>query len=81
VGGVETLGRYWKGPRKGGVQRRKVADCRDWPSEVNCTLTISGEEEVVRAAEHAVSVHSETDTPELHAQIRSALKDEAMSGA
>ena len=35
---------------------RKVADCRDMPSETNCTLTISGEEdEVVAAAtQHAV---------------------------
>lgn len=62
---------------------RKVADCRDFPSEVGCTLTISGEEEeVVRAAaEHAVSVHGETDTPELRTQIREMLKDEALSGA
>ena len=34
---------------------RKVADCREFPSESDCTLTIAGEEEeVVRAAsEHA----------------------------
>lgn len=58
---------------------RKIADCRAFPSETNCTLTISGEEEeVVRAAsEHAVSVHGHTDTPELREQIRSTLKDEA----
>jgi predicted small metal-binding protein len=58
--------------------RRKVADCRDMPSETNCTLTISGEEgEVVRAAaEHAVSVHGHTDSAELRDMIRSGLKDE-----
>ncbi|WP_314173081.1 DUF1059 domain-containing protein [Streptomyces winkii] len=58
---------------------RKVADCRDFPSEMNCTLTISGEEEeVVRAAsEHAESVHGHTDSPELREQVRSMLKDEA----
>lgn len=57
---------------------RKVADCRDYPSEMDCSLTISGEEEeVVRAAaEHAVSVHSHEDSPELREQIRSGLKDE-----
>jgi predicted small metal-binding protein len=57
---------------------RKIADCRDMPSETNCTLAISGEtEEVVRAAaEHAVSVHGHTDTPELREMIRSGLKDE-----
>jgi predicted small metal-binding protein len=57
---------------------RKVADCRDFPSESNCTLTITGEEEeVVRAAaEHAVSVHGHTDTPEFRREIRNTLKNE-----
>ncbi|MGP3980840.1 DUF1059 domain-containing protein [Streptomyces sp. KR80] len=57
---------------------RKVADCRRSPSVMNCTLTISGEEEeVVRAAaEHAVSVHGHTDGPELRREIREGLEDE-----
>lgn len=57
---------------------RKVADCRDYPSETNCTLTIAGEEEeVVRAAtEHAISVHGHSDSPELREQVRTLLKDE-----
>jgi hypothetical protein len=57
---------------------RKVADCREMPSESGCTLTISGEEdEVVRAAaEHAVSVHGHEDSPELRDMIREGLKDE-----
>jgi predicted small metal-binding protein len=57
---------------------RKVADCREFPSESGCSLTISGEEdEVVRAAsEHAVSVHGHEDTPELREQVRGMLKDE-----
>ncbi|WP_404815848.1 DUF1059 domain-containing protein [Streptomyces thermolineatus] len=57
---------------------RKVADCRKSPSVSGCTLTISGEEEeVVRAAaEHAVSVHEHTDSPELREQIRAFLEDE-----
>ncbi|WP_399093564.1 DUF1059 domain-containing protein [Streptomyces sp. BBFR2] len=57
---------------------RKVIDCRDYPSESRCTLTISGEEEeVVRAAsEHAVSVHGHAPGPELREQIRAALKNE-----
>ena len=45
---------------------RKVADCRDFPSENGCTLTISGEEdEVVLAAatQHAVSRCTGTRTP------------------
>lgn len=57
---------------------RKVADCRKFPSEMNCTLTISGEEkEVIRAAaEHAVSVHGHRDSPELREDIRKTLTDE-----
>ena len=57
---------------------RKIADCRQYPSEMNCTLTIAGEEdEVVRAAaQHAVSVHHHADTPELRSEIRSMLQDE-----
>ena len=46
---------------------RKVADCRDFPSENNCTLTISGEEDevVVAATQHAVTVHGHEDTDEV----------------
>ncbi|TDC87249.1 DUF1059 domain-containing protein [Actinomadura sp. 7K507] len=60
---------------------RKVADCREMPSESGCTLTISGEEdEVVRAAaEHAASVHGHTDSPELRQEVRRTLKDEQLS--
>jgi predicted small metal-binding protein len=60
---------------------RKVADCREFPSESGYTLTIAGEEEVVRAAsEHAISVHGHQDTPELRDQIRAMLKDETPVG-
>ncbi|WP_433654708.1 DUF1059 domain-containing protein [Nocardia sp. CA-128927] len=60
---------------------RKVADCRKFPSETNCTLTIAGEEdEVVQAAsEHAVSVHKHEDGPELREQIRGTLEDEKVA--
>lgn len=55
---------------------RFMADCRRWPSEINCSLVIIGEpEEVVRAAaEHAASVHGHEDTPELRQQIREFLE-------
>jgi predicted small metal-binding protein len=57
---------------------RKVADCRDMPSESGCTLVIAGEEdEVVRAAAmHAIDAHGHDDTPELREQVRGMLKDE-----
>jgi hypothetical protein len=55
---------------------RVMADCRRFPSETNCSLTIIGEEdEVVRAAaEHAASVHGHEDTPELRQQLRQFLE-------
>ena len=62
---------------------RKVADCRDFPSESGCSLTISGEEdEVVTAAlQHAMSVHGHQDTDEVRAWLRENLKDEAPASA
>jgi hypothetical protein len=61
--------------------RRKVIDCRLFPSEKNCTLAISGtEEEVLDAAvHHAVTVHGHPNSPELREQLRPLLKDEAAS--
>lgn len=55
---------------------RKMADCRRFRSEIDCSLTIIGDEdEVVRtAAEHAASVHGHEDTPELREQIRGMLE-------
>ena len=57
---------------------RKSIDCRDYPSDKNCSLKISGtEEEVLDAAtQHAVSTHGHENTPELREQLRSILKDE-----
>ena len=57
---------------------RKVIDCRDFPSETNCTLTISGREfEVMQAAaEHAVTTHGHVDGSELREQLHSMMKDE-----
>jgi hypothetical protein len=58
---------------------RKVADCRDFPSETGCTLTIAGtESEVLDAAlQHAIAVHGHEDTPEVRDWLRANLKDEA----
>jgi hypothetical protein len=57
---------------------RKVADCRDFPNEIGCTLTISGEEgEVIAAAtQHAVSAHGHEDNAELRGWLKDNLKDE-----
>jgi hypothetical protein len=57
---------------------RKMADCRRFESESNCSLTIIGEkDEVVEAAaQHAVSVHQHEDTPALREDIRGMLEPE-----
>ena len=57
---------------------RVVADCRRWPSESNCSLTIIGDEdEVVRdPAELAVSVHGHEDNEEMRSQVREMLEPE-----
>jgi predicted small metal-binding protein len=58
--------------------KRKSIDCRNHPSEKNCSLAISGtEEEVLEAAvHHAVTVHGHKTSSELREQLRSMLKDE-----
>lgn len=61
------------------TEKRYVADCREFPSEINCTLTISGrEDEVLNAAvDHAVNAHKHERTPELQETVRQMLKEEA----
>ena len=61
-----------------GQKPRKVADCRLFPSEKQCTLTIAGtEDEVLEVAvHHAITGHGHKNSPELRNQIRAMLKDE-----
>jgi hypothetical protein len=53
-------------------------DCRSMPSESNCTVTISGEEDEVLslAAAHAVTTHGHTDDAQLRDGLRAAMRDE-----
>lgn len=57
---------------------RKSMDCRTIPSDNNCSVVISGEEDEVLelATSHAVASHGHSDGPELRAEIRAALRDE-----
>ncbi len=59
---------------------RKFIDCREFPSETNCTVTIMAdhEDELVEAAvQHAVAVHKHEDTPGLRSQIKGSIKNGA----
>ena len=59
---------------------RKYIDCREFPSETNCTLAISAdtEKELLEAAvQHAVTVHGHKDTAEFREQLRACFKEGA----
>jgi len=58
--------------------KRKVADCRLYPSETKCSLMISGSEEEVleTAMHHAITKHGHENSPELRTQLKGMLKDE-----
>lgn len=57
---------------------RKMIDCRRFPSDRNCSLTIAGTEDEVLmiAMRHAVEDHGHANTPELRDQLRGAMIDE-----
>jgi len=59
---------------------RKYIDCREFPSETNCTVVISAdtEKELVEiAVQHAVAIHGHTDTPEFRRELKKAFRDGA----
>ena len=57
---------------------RHYLDCREFPSEMNCTVAIAADSEselIDAAVEHAVSVHGHTDTPELRKELGKLIKE------
>lgn len=57
---------------------RKSIDCREYPSDMNCTVELSAdsaEELLDIAAAHAVAAHGHKDTPELRAVLRELFRD------
>ena len=56
---------------------RQYIDCREFPSTMNCSVALAADndKELLDAAvQHAVAVHSHTDTPELCKQLASMFK-------
>ena len=56
---------------------RQFIDCRNYPSEMKCSIAIAADSEselIEAAAQHAVAVHGHQDTPELRAMLRQAIK-------
>jgi predicted small metal-binding protein len=56
---------------------RMFVDCRDYPSEMNCTVALSAdtEKELLEAAvQHAVAVHGHQDSPQLRHELAKMFK-------
>jgi predicted small metal-binding protein len=56
---------------------RMFLDCRDYPSEMNCTVAISADnkKELLEAAvQHAVAVHSHHDSQQLRDELTKMIK-------
>jgi predicted small metal-binding protein len=59
---------------------RKYIDCRDYPGNIKCTVSISAdtEEELLEAVvQHGTKVHGYEDTSDFREKIRSEFKEEA----
>jgi predicted small metal-binding protein len=59
---------------------RLYIDCRDYPSENNCTISIAADnkDELIEAAvQHAVAVHGHKDGKELRDMLSGAIRPQA----
>lgn len=57
---------------------RYFVDCRETPSEMNCSVTIAAddpEELEEAAAQHMTEVHQHDDSPDLREEIRSSMEE------
>jgi predicted small metal-binding protein len=57
---------------------RKYIDCREFPSDIKCTVSIAAdnEEELLEAVvQHGVKVHGYENTPEFREEIRKGFKE------
>lgn len=57
---------------------RKFIDCREFPSESNCSIAIAADsdQELLEAAvQHGVAVHKHEDTPEFRQQLKQLFKE------
>jgi len=59
-------------------------DCRRYPSEKNCTISISADtrpELLEAAVQHAVAVHGHTDSSQLREMIGQSIQQEGSAAA
>ena len=76
---IHLSGQNEKGKTGRKTSARVFVDCRDMPSENDCSLYISGsKKEVFKAAlKHSIEEHGHKDTPELRKQLKAMLKKES----
>ena len=56
---------------------RQYIECREYPSDMKCTVAIAADNErelLDAAVQHAVAVHGHTDTPEFRSQLAAIIK-------
>ena len=59
---------------------RKFIDCREYPSDIHCTVALSADSEkelLEVAVQHAVAAHGHSDTPELRDMLKTMFKEGA----
>jgi predicted small metal-binding protein len=62
---------------KEALMARMFVDCREYPSEMNCTVAISADsaaELLDAAVQHAVAVHGHHDSPQLRQELSKMIK-------
>ena len=58
---------------------RKFIDCREYPSDIHCTVALSADSEkelLEVAVQHAVAIHGHRDTPELREMLKTMFKED-----
>lgn len=59
---------------------RKFIDCREYPSDIKCTVALSADSEkelMEVAVQHAVATHGHSDTPQLREMLKTLFKEGA----
>ena len=63
---------------KENIMSRKYIDCRDYPSDIKCSVALSAntDEELLEVVvQHGIKVHGYEDTPEFRENIRKEFKE------
>ena len=74
---IAQAARHWA-LRRETHMTRKYIDCREYPSEMNCSVALSADsdDELLEAAvQHATTVHQHADTPELREQLKTMFHE------